>query len=176
VWCWGANYIGQLGDTTTTARLSPINVNGLGTVAHIGAGEEHTCALTTAGEIWCWGRNNNGQIGNGTTSATATPTKVITSGATDLVVGASQTCAKIGADWSCWGRNDRAQLANGTQVDVLVPTPIASFGNAMNVAVGSSAGCKLAADGVSCTGVTGTLGTGDNAESFPRAPALPGCQ
>ena len=64
--CWGSNARGQLGDGTTTNRLTPVDVWGLTRdVQAIAAGENHTCALTTSGAVLCWGWNRNGQVGDG---------------------------------------------------------------------------------------------------------------
>ena len=44
--CWGDNASGQLGDGTTTRRLTPVSVIGLsGKVASVVGGAAHTCAL-----------------------------------------------------------------------------------------------------------------------------------
>jgi alpha-tubulin suppressor-like RCC1 family protein len=62
--CWGSNESGQLGDWTTTNKLSPGYVAGLGTgVSAIATGAGHTCALTSAGGVKCWGSNYFGQLG-----------------------------------------------------------------------------------------------------------------
>jgi hypothetical protein len=80
--CWGLNGAGQLGDGTTTMRLSPVNVVGLSSgVIGIAAAanpslDGHTCALTQSNQVWCWGLNDHGQLGDGTRVTRLTPVQV----------------------------------------------------------------------------------------------------
>jgi len=75
-YCWGPNSAGELGDGTTTDRLTPVRVVGGLFFNQVSAGGEHTCGKTSAGRAYCWGFNNFGQLGNGTTDNSATPTPV----------------------------------------------------------------------------------------------------
>jgi alpha-tubulin suppressor-like RCC1 family protein len=176
IWCWGANNLGQMGDSTTTNVTSPKNVVGITNVTKIGVGDDHSCALDAAGEVYCWGGNYDGQVGNNQTVFVTTPQKVIPSGATDLVVGARSTCAKVGAAWQCWGRNVEGQLATGTDAPLAVPTPIAAFASATKVVPGSAIACTMTASDIACAGDVSAIGTGDNSAAFPKAPMLPSCQ
>lgn len=76
--CRGLNDRGQLGDGTTAARYSWVDVTGLprGTIA-VSAGESHSCALTRAGGVRCWGNNGHGRLGDGTTTDSITPVDVL---------------------------------------------------------------------------------------------------
>ena len=59
--CWGYNGVGELGDGTTTERLTPVDVTGLGVRARsLAVGAGHSCALTSSGRVKCWGANGAG--------------------------------------------------------------------------------------------------------------------
>jgi alpha-tubulin suppressor-like RCC1 family protein len=76
--CWGRNRTGQLGDGTSTGRLSPVDASGLTSgVDAIAAGWAHTCAVTTAGGVTCWGENSDGQLGDGTATDRTAPADVL---------------------------------------------------------------------------------------------------
>src|SRR3989449_597290 len=67
-YCWGRNLEGQLGDGTTTNRLTPVLVVAPAGVsfAAVDAGDFHTCGVTATGAAYCWGANGSGQLGDGT--------------------------------------------------------------------------------------------------------------
>ena len=125
--CWGRNNYGQLGDGTTTDRLTPVDVSDLADgVQSIEAGVAHTCALTASGVTMCWGRNDYGQLGDGTTTDRLTPVEV-----SDLAVdvqaiaaGPEHSCALTSGDIRCWGGNGRGQLGDGTTTDRLTPVEV----------------------------------------------------
>jgi Regulator of chromosome condensation (RCC1) repeat/PASTA domain/Divergent InlB B-repeat domain len=76
--CWGRNAEGQVGDTTTTERRTPVDVSGLTSgVTAIAAGDLHSCGVTGEGRIKCWGWNANFQLGDGTNFNRSTPVEVI---------------------------------------------------------------------------------------------------
>src|SRR5207245_874294 len=71
---------GQLGDGTSTQRLSPVLVAGGLTFAAVtagrGEGDTHTCGVTPGGAASCWGANAYGQLGDGTMTERLTPVLV----------------------------------------------------------------------------------------------------
>jgi len=64
VWAWGLNNSGQLGDGSTTNRLTPVQVKNLNSITAITAGGRHSIALRNDGTVWAWGLNGRGQLGN----------------------------------------------------------------------------------------------------------------
>lgn len=63
--CWGANDFGKLGNGSSVASLTPVDVAGLGSdVKALTLGMGHTCALVADG-VKCWGWNQQGQLGSG---------------------------------------------------------------------------------------------------------------
>ena len=68
--CWGAGFLGQIGDgrsraNASTPTASPSGVQGVTGAVKVGTGGNHSCA-TTPNAILCWGENDRGQLGNGT--------------------------------------------------------------------------------------------------------------
>lgn len=56
--CWGWNQYGQVGDGSTTNRLTPKDVSGLSSgVESITTGGVHTCAKIAGDGMKCWGYN-----------------------------------------------------------------------------------------------------------------------
>lgn len=71
--CWGANFHGQLGDATSTARPTATAVATVDSVLGISTGRYHSCAWARDGRAWCWGLNGSGQLGIGTTETHYAP-------------------------------------------------------------------------------------------------------
>lgn len=78
VYAWGGNTYGQVGDGTTTNRLSPVLVTGLSgiTITGISSSTTHSLAIDNAGNAYAWGLNASGQLGDGTTTNRLSPVLV----------------------------------------------------------------------------------------------------
>jgi alpha-tubulin suppressor-like RCC1 family protein len=70
VLAWGGNKDGQLGNGTTTNSDIPLPVSlpAGATIKAIGAGDAHSLALTSTGQLLAWGFNATGDLGDGTTT------------------------------------------------------------------------------------------------------------
>jgi alpha-tubulin suppressor-like RCC1 family protein len=129
--CWGLlNNSGQLGNGSTAASPSAVDVVGLGGgVTAIAAGVGHSCALTTGGAVKCWGSGDSGELGNGAKIDSHVPVDVAAvSGATGIVAGDGSTCALvIGGDIYCWGANNYGQLGNGLKAASSTPVRVSGL-------------------------------------------------
>lgn len=160
--CWGHNGAGQLGDGTTTTRLTPVAVTGLANAIGVASGGGHSCALLANGTVRCWGGNFLGQLGDGTTISKLTPVAVTgLSNAVAIAAGSSHTCALLGdGSVRCWGLNNKQQTAVSGNSNQLTPAQVAS--NAVSVTAGSEHTCALLANGtIRCWGSndSGQLGS-----------------
>lgn len=171
VQCWGYNMYGQLGNDSQVDRPLPQDVMWLSSnIQAITAGENHTCALSNAGEVLCWGNNYEGQLGIGTTEMQLVPvyTLGLEAGNVAIQAGMRYTCAITASGGAkCWGENWAGQLGDGGQLGQLLPVNVSGLPAAVtNLGAGDSHTCAvLATDGLMCWGSNsyGQIGNGENA-------------
>ena len=154
--CWGTNTYGQLGDNSSSNRLSPYTVTGLTSgIASVSAGQNHTCAVTTGGGVKCWGQGGNYALGVGSSTDSAVPLDVtgLSSGILSVSAGSSTTYAvTAGGGVKFWGGN----MSNSTPQDhATFSGGVISISNSLN----SGIACALTNSGRalcngSVTGVT----------------------
>ncbi|HYO70524.1 MAG TPA: hypothetical protein VEU33_31035 [Archangium sp.] len=116
VWAWGGNGTGQLGDGTSTTRLTPVQVTGLTSIKALAAGDSHSLALRTDGTVSAWGRNDSGQLGDGSFTWRFRPNPVSLPGdVTRIAAATDHSLAIRGTEGlvSAWGNNFYGQLGHG---------------------------------------------------------------
>lgn len=169
--CWGqANSSGQLGNGTTTASSTPVQVTGITNAIQVNASYSHSCALLNNGTVKCWGQNTTGQLGDGTTTNSSSPVQVtglsnaiqISSGFNDYSNNFS--CALINdGTVKCWGANYNGSLGNGTYTQSNSPVLVSGINNATQITRGYRHACALlSTNSIKCWGYNkhGELGDG----------------
>ncbi len=135
--CWGANSYGQLGVDRSAnvgdesqdmgAQLEYVDLGTGTTVVQAAAGDTHSCALLSSGEVKCWGSNRYGTLGLDDTQRRSGRAIYMGNNLPALNLGQSALAIDVGHDHSCailangaikcWGRNDAGQLGLGDTHD-----------------------------------------------------------
>lgn len=161
--CWGLNSSGQLGDGTTTQRLTAVQVSWLPEdITSIAAGGATTCAVRSTGLVYCWGNNDNGQLGDGTTNNYSTPQTVSSiSNAIAVSVGLAFSCARLNDGYdtvSCWGDNDNNELGRSGSTSAYetskasVLTDTGTLTSVTALATGANHSCAVSGSETRCWG------------------------
>jgi hypothetical protein len=173
VWCWGADFAGQIGDGQAgfgAFMAKPFHVLELGAPAvAIAAGGAHTCALLKSGGVSCWGLDDHGQAGDGQQGSGAqalapVPVAGLPDQAQAIAAGDAQACAVLqsGEAW-CWGMGGFGSLGAGASDDAIKAA--IAFPGAPSRAIdqGAMHGCVVRSSGdVECAGLDdlGEVGSG----------------
>ena len=191
VYCWGWNSFGQLGDGSTTRKITPVPVSDGLAFSSVSAGLLHTCGVTTGGAAYCWGWNEFGQLGTETSESCvfntvphrcSTRPIAVSGGLTfaSVSAGVRHTCGvtTTGAAY-CWGSGEAGRLGNGSTLSSSTPVPISGALTFASVSVGgeTSHSCGLTADGDAyCWGGNphGELGNGTRTSSTVPVPVSGG--
>jgi alpha-tubulin suppressor-like RCC1 family protein len=183
---WGVNDVGELGDSTFTARyLSPVEVAKGYSFASVYAASSHVLALTAAGELYTWGDNFCGALGDGTDGGVRRYAKQVTGLPTIRMVSGgswSSVALDINGTAYAWGLNNSGQAGNGTASpnntcgdgsNPVVPTAVLGGHTFMNIAAGGTHVYALKSDGSAWAWGHNTLGElGDGTATNRSTPVL----
>ena len=182
--CWGSNWVGQLGDGTTTDRHTPTLISGLGngrTAVAISVDDSTTCAILDNGLVSCWGSNSAGKLGDGTSTDrhTPTPTSSLGTGRTAVSISGGNLfyCALLdNGSVSCWGWSYFGMWGNQEPSNQTSPILISSLGTgrtAVALASGMQHACAILDNGsVSCWGYNNVGQLGDGTTTNRHTPTL----
>jgi len=180
--CWGNNFSGQLGNTTTTSSSYATPVSGDQRYASISAGESSTCGLTAEGALFCWGDGKYGAdstelCGLGgkfsPTPCRKRPTRVdLALAGNDSVFRAlslgSHACAVSSSGrLYCWNGVPFTLGVKSDSARVILPSPVETGLLFESVTVGERKTCGLVAGGAAyCWGPSPSIPAPRN---FPEA-------
>lgn len=167
-WAWGANLSGQLGDGTTTAKSSPIQIGSTADISFITGNNQVLAIIKTDGTLWMVGANNNGQLAQGNTTNRSSPVQVGTETNWAFVsitgVGGVRAIKTNGTLW-VWGNNNNGELGTGvTGVNYSSPVQVGALTNWSKASGGNQYSLFLKTDGTMWSvGINsnGQLGLGD---------------
>jgi len=151
-------------------------------VKDIQLGFDHSCLLTTTGDVKCWGSNEYGQLGDGTTTNQNKPVTTVSdfiirsltvgkrryflglltgirAKVHAIAVGNYHSCAITTRGLFCWGSNEHGQLGDGTTTNQNEPVPVSGLNgdghlsDVRAIVLGENYSCALTTTGgVNCWG------------------------
>ena len=181
--CWGDYRNAQLGngrDSNDDLRPVPVLAQPPSTpmtgIRQVAAGDTHSCALLTNGQVRCWGFGTGVALGNGPAGGSLNAQVVkgvggvgTLTGVSGIDAGPTFTCAALQSGGAaCWGQNVDGRLGTGDTDDRLVPALVVgvrsgNLGGVAEVTAGASHACARQTSGRAvCWGAIdeGQLGDG----------------
>ncbi|MBR9683709.1 hypothetical protein GOV03_04180, partial [Candidatus Woesearchaeota archaeon] len=173
VLCWGYNAYGNLWDTTTATRTTPVKVTELYNISKITCSYHSTCAILQNGTAMCGGYNGYGQLGVGDTATKTDPTPVLNvSNVTEITQSSMyHNCfLQENGTVKCTGRNNYGQLGDGSQIQKTSPVD-ADIINVTSLVVGVYHTCAIQQNtSVMCWGYNSHGELGDGTATLKTSP------
>jgi alpha-tubulin suppressor-like RCC1 family protein len=171
LWCWGDNSHGQLATPRQLALSSgPLAVD----VPHVmftavSAGDFHTCALSSDGNLWCAGADARGQLADMPTHRV--PVEVPGAPWSSPVAGKHDTCALDSQGLlECWGENGSSQLGDATTTPRMQPQKVDDAKSPTSVTLGDGSVCELRGGARWCWGDNQVSAFGDGGNTSSPLP------
>jgi alpha-tubulin suppressor-like RCC1 family protein len=163
--CWGDNFVGQLGDGTKSDHLQPVPVATTVRFRGVDAAAFATCGVTTDDRVFCWGSFFEPLA---STQPEAAPGNLRFRSVT---VGSEHVCAITRDDGRayCWGSGSFGQLGNGGELPSPTPSPVAGNRRFRQLAAGERHTCGLTTgDEIFCWGSNQWGQLGFESDRFAR--------
>jgi alpha-tubulin suppressor-like RCC1 family protein len=171
--CWGTGALSGSGDTTSTAKPTPIDSPTV-KFTSLGAGSTHFCGVATGATIYCWGANSLTDT-SGLTVSSLRPKQLGSAIAwSKVTAGDAHNCA-LATDQTpyCWGNNNRGQLGDLTTTVRFKPVPVSGGFKFSSVSAGSAFTCGLTLAGTAlCWGANNNGQLGDGTRNDRSAPTV----
>jgi alpha-tubulin suppressor-like RCC1 family protein len=177
LWTWGYNASGQLGDGTTVAKSSPIQIGSSTNWASLTTSGTHNVAIKTDGSLWGWGRGYNGGLGLGDTNNRSSPTQVGSLTNWLRICSGQYTTLAVKTDgtlWA-WGDGGAGRLGLGDITNRSSPTQVGALTNWSKIANGGNFSLAVKTNGTLWgwgSGNSGRLGLGNT--TYISSPAQVG--
>lgn len=116
--CWGANQVGQLGNTTTVDSADPVAVQGIyGNITSLMSGNgNHSCVLNNTKNLICWGHNDRSQLGRPLSTTFSSTAVTAANFISKAIVGGRTNCIFYNQDLACFGSNSFGLLGDGSPI------------------------------------------------------------
>lgn len=192
LFAWGLNSSGQLGNTTTINRSSPVQI-GTSSFTYVNAGGTHAGAVKLDGSIFGFGLGTTGQLGLYDALSRSSPVVVGSTGLKTLtfypvkIDGGENSWSSVSAGQSyslalrattgalyAWGLGTSGQLGDSTLITKSSPVQIGTS-SWSSVSAGSSFAVAIKTDNLLYAWGLGTTGqVGDNTVVTKSSPVLIG--
>jgi hypothetical protein len=140
LWGWGVNsHYGQIGDGTTIARSSPVQIGAETDWTVLGGGSKHTLAIRNNGQLFAWGKGYQGQLGLGNaTFSNPSPVQVGALSTWKAVGSGGNHSVALKTDgtlWT-WGNGDYGALGQGDVIKRSSPVQVGSLTTWLTISSG----------------------------------------